>query len=446
MDRYSQDPEAPFRIILDSIAEGVFTVDMDFRITSFNRAAEGITGFSREEAIGRLCSRIFHADVCRNGCMLKQAFRMRRPLMNLPIHIVRADRQRIPISASGTVLRGETGKIIGGVETFRDLTAVNRLRRELRKQHSFDDIVSKNTKMLRLLGILPQIAESNSTVLIEGPSGTGKELIARAIHNSSAMKAGPFVAVNCGALPDTLCESELFGYKAGAFTDAKKDKPGRFALAEDGSILLDEIGDVSPTVQMRLLRVLEERVYEPLGSTRTVKTNARVIAATHRNLEELVGKGDFREDLFFRINVIRLELPPLSERREDIPLLVDHFVERNNHLRGRNVLGFSQEAMAALMLYDWPGNVRELENAIEHAFVLCRDDLIRIQHLPDRILPRSDQMVVPTNLTLKEIEKHAIEQALQRNQWKRMATARELGVDKNTLRRKIQRLGIRLPA
>ena len=438
--------EDPFRIILDSIAEGVFTVDLDFRITSFNRAAEGITGFAGKEAIGQPCSNIFQTDVCRNGCMLKQAFRQKRPLMNIPIHITRADRQRIPISASGTVLRDEAGSVIGGVETFRDLTAINRLRRELRKQHSFDDIVSKNERMLRLFAILPQIAESNSTVLIEGSSGTGKELIARAIHNSSPMRKGPFVAVNCGALPDTLCESELFGYKAGAFTDAKKDKPGRFALAEEGSIFLDEIGDVSPTVQMRLLRVLEERVYEPLGSTRTVRTNARVIAATHRTLEDLVRAGTFREDLFFRINVIRLVLPPLSERREDIPLLVDHFVEHNNHLRGRSVIGLSQEAMAALMIYDWPGNVRELENAIEHAFVLCRDDLIRIHHLPDRILPTRDQMIVPTNLTLKEIEKHAIEQALERNQWRRVATARELGIDKNTLRRKIQRLGIRVPS
>jgi len=322
---------------------------------------------------------------------------------------------------------------------------VDKLRKALRKQHSFDDIISKNSKMFDLFSILPQIAESNSTVLITGASGTGKELFARAIHNNSLKKKGPFIAINCGALPDTLCEAELFGYKAGAFTDAKKDKPGRFALAQDGTIFLDEIGDISKAVQIRLLRVLENKVYEPLGSTKTIKTNARVIAATHRNLEKLVAEGKFREDLYFRVDIIKLSLPPLLDRKEDIPFLVDHFVDRFNHLTGRKIIGLSQKALAALMLYDWPGNVRELENAIEHAFVLCRDDLIRLHSLPDRIVPKSDSMLVSTGLTLREIEKHSIEQALQRNQWKRMATARELGIDKNTLRRKINRLGITVP-
>ena len=332
--------------------------------------------------------------------------------------------------------------MIGGVETFRDLTVVNRLRRELLKQHSFEDIVSKNGKMLRVFSVLPQIAASNSTILIQGASGTGKELIARAIHNNSPKKNGPFIAVNCGALPETLCESELFGYVAGAFTDAKKDKPGRFALAQNGTILLDEIGDISPAVQVRLLRVLEEKMFEPLGSTKTVETNARVIAATHRNLEELTREGRFRQDLYYRINVIRVHLPELRERKEDIPILVDHFIERFNQLNGKKILGLSQEAMAALMLYDWPGNIRELENAIEHAFVLSLGDMILLQHLPEELIPQNHSILAPTGLTLQEIEKRTIEQTLQRNQWKKMATARELGIDKNTLRRKIRRHGI----
>jgi transcriptional regulator with PAS, ATPase and Fis domain len=253
------------------------------------------------------------------------------------------------------------------------------------------------------------------------------------------------VAVNCGALPDTLCESELFGYKAGAFTDAKKDKPGRFALAQDGTIFLDEIGDISQAVQVRLLRVLEKKVYEPLGSTESSETNARVIAATNRDLKKMVEEGQFREDLYFRIDVIKLSLPPLSERKEDIPILVDHFIERFNHLSGKKIVGISHKAVAALMLYDWPGNVRELENAIEHAFVLSQEGLIRLHHLPDRIVPKNGYTMSPIDLTLKEAEKHTIEQALQRNQWKKMATARELGIDKNTLRRKIERHGIEIP-
>jgi transcriptional regulator with PAS, ATPase and Fis domain len=310
------------------------------------------------------------------------------------------------------------------------------------KQQSFDDIVSKNSKMVKLFSLLPQIAESHSTVLLEGATGTGKEIFARAIHNNSRNRNGPFVAINCGALPDTLCESELFGYKAGAFTDAKKDKLGRFAMAQNGTIFLDEISDISKAVQIRLLRVLSEKVYEPLGSTKPVKTNTRVIAATHQNLEKLVEQKKFREDLYFRVDIIKLSLPKLSERKEDIPLLVNHFIEQFNRLTGKKIVDMTREALAALILYDWPGNVRELENAIEHAFVLCRGELIRLQHLPERLVPENGTMLLPTGLTLKEVERHTVHQALERNQWKRMTTARELGIDKNTLRQKIKRYGL----
>ncbi|MGD8304550.1 MAG: sigma 54-interacting transcriptional regulator [Desulfobacterales bacterium] len=434
--------EDQYLTILDSIADGVFTVDLDFQITSFNRAAEEITGFSRNTAIGQACSDVFKADVCSDACILKQALKEQKAIVHRPVYIIRTDKKRIPISVNATLLRNKAGHVIGGVETFRDLTSVQKLRKALRKQHSFNDIVSKNEKMNKIFSILPRIAESNSTVLIGGQSGTGKELIARAIHNHSPQKDGPFVTVNCGALPDTLCESELFGYKAGAFTDAKRDKLGRFALAQNGSIFLDEIGDISPAVQIRLLRVLENRVYEPLGSTKTIETNARVIAATHRNLGELVKQGTFREDLYFRINIIRLSLPTLAERKSDIPLLIDHFIERFNHIHGRNILGSTQEAIAAMLMYPWPGNVRELENAIEHAFALCQEDLIQMAHLPEDVIPENGSIVVTTGLTLKEVEKQTIEQALKRNSWKRVKTARELGINKNTLRYKIERYGI----
>lgn len=433
------------QIILDSIGDGVFTVDLGWRIMSFNKAAERITGIPREEAIGQLCYEVFRANVCEADCVLRHTITTEKPIRSMPVYIVRADKKRIPISVSTAVLRSEAGEVIGGVETFRDLTVVHELRKELQKQHSYGDIISKSEEMRKLFSILPQIAESDSTVLIEGATGTGKELVARAIHHNSPRKKGPFVAVNLGALPETLCGSELFGYKAGAFTDAKKDKPGRFALAQDGTIFLDEIGDVSLAVQVSLLRVLEEKVYEPLGSTNAVTTNARVITATHRNLEKLVQEGRFRDDLYYRIDVIKLSLPPLSERKEDIPLLVNHFVNRFNRLTGRQVIGLSQEAMAAFMLYDWPGNVRELENAIEHAFVLCQGELIRLNHLSMQIVPKDQSMIMPTGLTLREIEKSAIEEALQRNHWKKVVTARELGIDKNSLRRKIKRLGIVQP-
>jgi PAS domain S-box-containing protein len=430
------------QVILDSLTEGVFTVDLTWRVTSFNKAAERITGIPRGDATGQLCHEVFRANVCETACVLRQTMKNSVPIRNMPIHIIRADERQIPISVTTSLLKDAAGQVIGGVETFRDLSTIHHLRKELQKQHSFGDIISKNNKMLGLFSVLPQIAESDSTVLIEGGSGTGKELFARAIHNNSPRRRGAFVAINCGALPDTLIESELFGYKAGAFTDAKKDKPGRFALAQDGTILLDEIGDVSPAVQVRLLRVLEQGVYEPLGSTKTVNTNARVIAATHRNMEEMVQQGRFREDLFYRINVIKLSLPPLVQRKEDIPALVEHFVESFNYLTGKEILGLSDEAMAVLMLHSWPGNVRELENVIEHAFVLCQENLIQLNHLPTHLIPKDNSTRVPRVLSLKEAEKRTIEDALQRNHWKKVATARELGIDKNTLRRKIKRLGI----
>jgi len=431
-----------YQIILDHITDGVYALDLSWRITYFNRAAERITGIPINEAIGRPCFEVFRSNVCESNCVLRETMGTGFPIINRPIYIIRADKKRIPVSSTTALLRDSNKETIGGVVTFRDLSDISELRRTLIKQHSYEDIVSKSAEMHKIFSILPQISQSHSTVLIEGASGTGKELAARAIHNDSPHKKGPFVAVNCGALPDTLVESELFGYKAGAFTDAKTDKPGRFEQARDGTLLLDEIGDISSSMQVRLLRVLENRTYEPLGSNEPISTNARIIAATHSNLEELVGNGAFRKDLYYRINVVKLSLPSLADRKEDIPLLADHFIERFNHLTGKNIAGMSQRAMATLMLHDWPGNIRELENAIEHAFVLCRENIIRIACLPDHILPLTALNPILPGLTLKEIEKRAIRQALERNQGKKVATAKELGINKNTLRRKILRLGI----
>jgi sigma-54 dependent transcriptional regulator, acetoin dehydrogenase operon transcriptional activator AcoR len=440
MNHIRHSIEENCHIIFDSIGEGVFTVNLDWRITSFNRAAEKITGIPRQKAIGQPCSKIFSASVCsKKDCILRKVINTNIPIVNMPIYIIRSDDKRIPISVNATILKDNKGRIIGGVETFRDLSVVHQLRKALRRDYSFGNMVSKNQKMLQLFSNLQQIAESDATVLIEGATGTGKELLARALHHNSSQKHGPFVPVNCGSLPNTLIESELFGYKAGAFTDAKKDKAGRFARAQNGTIFLDEIGDISYAMQIRLLRVLEEKSYEPLGSVKPAKTNARVVAATHRKLDKLVEEDKFRKDLYFRINVIKLTLPKLADRKEDIPLLVDHFVERFSCEKESKILGLTQEAMAAMMLYDWPGNIRELENAVEHAFVLCKEELICLKHLPEKLLPKINFTITTTGKTLREIEKKSILQALQRNNWKKMVTARELGIDKNTLRRKIIR-------
>ncbi len=432
-------------IILDSIAEGVFTVDLDWRITSFNSASERITGIPREEAIGKICAEVFKATICEESCALRKTIETGKSIINREISILRADGEPVPVSISTALLRDHEDNIVGGVETFRDLSEVEELRKELNRRHTFADIISKNHEMQRLFGILPEVAESESTVLVEGESGTGKELFARAIHDFSTRREKPIVTVNCGALPDTLLDAELFGYKAGAFTDAKRDKPGRFALAEKGTIFLDEIGDISPAMQVRLLRVLQERVYEPLGGTESVKADVRVITATNRDLDDLVRKGMFRQDLFYRINVIRFRIPPLRNRRDDIPLLVDHFIERFNRLKNRNISHVSPDVMAVLMSHDFPGNVRELENIIEHAFVLCRSGMIKRKHLPDSFQIQGPGTSISGTRSLDELEGRFIEDALRRNGWNRAATARELGIHKTTLWRKIKRLGISLP-
>ena len=437
MSQIQHSIEENCHVIFDSIEEGVFTVDLHWCITSFNQAAEKITGISREKAIGRPCLEIFCTNVCKTDCILRKVLNTNRPVVNTPVYIIRSDKKRIPISVNATILKNRKGHIIGGVETFRDLSDLSKLQKSFHKQHSLGNIVSKNKKMLEIFSTLLLISESDCTVLIEGATGTGKELLARAVHNNSPQKNGPFIPVNCGALPNTLIESELFGYKAGAFTDAKTDKPGRFELAQNGTIFLDEIGDIPRSLQNRLLRVLEENVYEPLGSIKSTKTNARVVAASNIELGKLVEKNKFREDLYFRINVMKLTLPELVKRKEDVPLLVDHFIQRFNHEKKRKISGITQEALAALILYDWPGNIRELENAIEHAFVLCREELIRLRHLPDELLSKINITFAAAGTTLKEIEKNAIFQALQRNNWKRAVTAKELGINKNTLRRKI---------
>nr|HID59472.1 PAS domain-containing protein [Desulfobacterales bacterium] len=298
-------------IILDCIADGIFTVDSDWRITSFNRAAEEITGVPRNEAVGRVCREVLKAECCEGNCALGETMKSGKPIVNRSVTIVDAHGNRKTISISTAILRNKKGKVIGGVESFRDLTLVEELRKRIDQSYSFQDIISINHQMRQIFEIVPMIAESDSTVLIEGESGTGKELFARAIHNLSPRKNEPFIAVNCGALPDTLLESELFGYKAGAFTDAKKDKPGRFKLAEGGTIFLDEIGDISPALQVRLLRVLQEKVYEPLGGVKTEKADVRIITATNKNLLKMVEDGAFRKDVYYRINVVRLEIPPL---------------------------------------------------------------------------------------------------------------------------------------
>ena len=438
---------APTDAILESISDGVFTVDLEWRITSFNRAAEKITGMSRKEAIGRLCPEVFRSSMCEAECALRRTVKTGKPVIGRSGFIVDAEGARIPISVSTAVLRDAGGRVVGGAETFRDLSEVEALRRELEGKFRIGDLVSRSPVVQKVIEVLPAIAASPSTVLILGETGTGKELVARTIHSLSAQRKGPFVAVNCGALPDTLLESELFGYKAGAFTGATRDKPGRFAVARGGTLFLDEIGEVSPALQVRLLRVLQERTYEPLGATRSETTDARIIVATNKDLAEQTRKGAFREDLYYRVNVVRIELPPLRRRKEDIPFLVDQFVDRFNRLQDKNVPGIAAEALSLLMAHDWPGNIRELENAIERAFILCNEGDIGIGHLPEDLTAHGASAGVGSDVRSSHdiLDARAIRAALERNAFNRLAAAKELGIHKTTLFRRMRKLGISLP-
>ncbi len=435
-----------FHVILNSIADGVFTTDNDGKITFMNKAAEEITGFSSKEAIGRYCFDIFRADICQTRCALKETLKTKKEIINLPATILKKGGQEIPISISTAVLKNEKGQIIGGVETFRDLSTIEELRKELSQKYTLGDIISKNHQIHDIFNILPNIAESDSTVLLQGASGTGKELFAKAIHHLSRRKEKPFIKVNCGALPDTLLESELFGYVKGAFTDAKKDKLGRFALAHGGTIFLDEVGDMSPSLQVKLLRVLQEKEYEPLGSTSSRKTDVRIIAATNQDLSKLVNEGKFREDLFYRLNVVKIELPPLSKRREDIPLLIDAFVKKFNAKTGKQITGLSDEALRLLLKHDYPGNIRELENIIEHAFVLCKGNQIDVDCLPKELTANLEKTDISDSIQeespFQKAEAEIIEKTLKKHDGNRSQTAQELGIDRTTLWRKMRKYGL----
>jgi len=428
--------------ILDSIADGVFTIDGERRITSFNHAAEEITGYTREEAIGCLCSDVFKAGICERECALQRSIETGDRQINLPVEIQNKQGERLPISISTAVLYSQRGDPIGGVETFRDLSDLHELRKEIDGRTGLSDVVGRHPRMREILEILPEVANSDATVLIQGPSGSGKGLLAKTLHGVSHRRDKPFVKVNCAALPETLLESELFGYLKGAFTDAKRDKPGRIAVAEGGTLFLDEIGDVSLAVQVKLLRVVQEREYEPLGDSRTHHADVRVIAATNRNLNQLMKEGSFREDLFYRLNIVGFELPPLNERRDDIPRLVDRILRRFNVRMGRNVTSISENAMLRLLDHDYPGNVRELENAIEHALVLCRGSVIEEKHLPTTLRNARERPTVMPSSPLHSAEAQTIQATLERCGGNRAAAAEELGLHRTTLWRKMRRYGL----
>ncbi|MDX9710359.1 MAG: sigma 54-interacting transcriptional regulator [Trichloromonas sp.] len=426
------DNPAHLATILDSVADGVFTVDDEMRITWFNRAAEEITGFSRAEALGQRCCEIFRSSVCFTGCPVREAMTGGADVINREVDILDRDNREIPISVSASVLRDEAGRPVGGVETFRDLSRLRALQREVEKKYTFHDLVSRHPAMRRLFDVLPDVAASGATVLLHGESGSGKELFARALHDLSPRRGGPLVTVNCGALPETLLEAEIFGAKKGAYTGAVADRPGRLEQAEKGTLFLDEIGDLPLSLQVKLLRVLENREYQPLGARRSRIADVRFIAASHRDLEAMVAEGTFRRDLFFRVNVVKLSIPPLRERREDIPLLLDMALDRFNRAYGKKLRGFTPDALRLLLAHDYPGNVRELLNLVERGVILGRGERLDAELFPE--VASAGATLSPSAPTAEPLE-----EVLRRHGGNRTRAARELGINRTTLWRRLKK-------
>ncbi|MFW5856780.1 MAG: sigma 54-interacting transcriptional regulator [Planctomycetota bacterium] len=372
-------------LILDSLNEGIIAHDLDRRILYFNQAAERITGFHRPEVLGKDCHDVFPGRFCGPDCSFCETGEPNLACPHYTIHFTTKSGEPRYLDMSVTPIRNDTDDVVGALATFRDLTHEHELARRLGEIESFSGIIGRDRKMLELFDLIRSVADTSAPVLVQGDSGTGKELVAAAIHNESPRFANRFVTVNCGALPEGLLESELFGHVRGAFTGAVRDKKGRFELADGGTIFLDEIGDISPAMQVKLLRVLQEGAFEPVGGQTTRKVDVRVISATNKDLQEEIGAGRFREDLFYRLCVVPIQLPPLRERRADIPLLVDAILHRFATQEGRDGVRLAPEALGLMMEHDWPGNVRELQNAIQYALVRCKGSLIEAAHLPPNV-------------------------------------------------------------
>ncbi|MBP2674153.1 MAG: modulated sigma54 specific transcriptional regulator, Fis family [Deltaproteobacteria bacterium] len=430
--------------ILDNIPAGVYTVDQEMRLLSVNPSLERITGYRAEEVLGKTCAEVFRSDFCGAGCPLKRSMRTGETLRGVEMNLRDRDGTVVPISSSTAVLKDEEGVSIGGICSFRDLRELRLLPIPHGNSREFLGMVSKNPRIHEVFDLIETVAESDANVLIEGESGTGKELVARAIHRLSTRKDKPFLGVNCASLNENLMESELFGHVRGAFTGAVKDRVGRFEMAEGGTLFLDEVSEIGMHLQAKLLRVLQEREYHRVGETQGRKADVRVISATNRLLKERIGGGLFRDDLYYRLNVVSIVLPPLRERKEDIPVLVEHILSRSREQRGGARRSFSPLAMQALLEYAWPGNVRELENAVERARICSRGEVIEESALPAEIRRRGAAARGATAFgeRAQGPDSERLKEALACCGGNRTEAAARLGVSRVTLWRRMKQLGI----
>jgi PAS domain S-box-containing protein len=428
--------ERSLKIILDNLEVGIFTVDLGGVVTFFNTTAEKISGFSRQEVLGRPCAAIFRGESAAEWELLRETIASDSPRSGVESRILTREGVAVPIRATYIPLRNEKGFAVGGLATFSDLTLVRQLNQAMRDRYTFHDLVGKSPQMQRIFENVQVVAKTDATVLIEGPTGTGKDVLAKVIHSASRRSEKPMVKVNCAAIPDTLLESEMFGYVKGAFTGAVQDRGGRFQAADGGTIFLDEIGDLPLALQAKLLRVIEEKVFFRLGSSQTTKVDVRIISASNQRLDRLVARKRFREDLYYRLNVFRIELPSLKDRPADLALLIGHILRRLCTSRGMVPPEISENAMQVLLNYTYPGNIRELENILEHALILCSENTLRRKHLPDYLRQQpSAEKTAPSGSS----ERARILAALKRHAGNRALAARYLNMDRSTLWRKMKK-------
>ncbi len=443
MNRLISDPNT--LRILDSVSDGVIVVDLERKIQFINETARRLLHYSESEVAGCRCKMITQTSECEFGCPMTKAMQMGQDVAGVPMWYRTKDGKMLNCRTSVTLIRDEQGQVVGGVEVFNDITEVSNLQGAAQERFSFSNIIGHNKSMQEVFDLIQMVAETDSTVLITGESGTGKELVANAIHYNSARRNRAFVKVNCAALNEGILESELFGHVRGAFTGAIADKMGRFELAHGGTLFLDEIAEIPPATQVKLLRVLQEGELERVGSAKTIKVDVRVVTATNRDLTAAMESGNFRQDLFYRLNVFRINLAPLRDRREDIPLLVDHFIKKvSAKMPAKKLEGIEAEALARLMEYRFPGNIRELENLIEHAAIRCQEGIIRARDLP---LPSAPVEEAPVPLfqihsPLESLERDLILKTLDANEWKINRTAQRLGISRVTLWRKMKEYGV----
>ncbi len=431
--------------IFGSVQDAIITVDTDMNVIEANKAAEKICGFVLDK--GQAFTEC--TTDCDRSCLevLHKTLRSRTTVQDYQIECGHRDRNKLIAMVNSSPLMDSAGNFMGAVLVIRDITRLAHLEEELKERHHFQNIVGKSEKMQKVYDLLQTLAYQTTTVLITGGSGTGKEMAAKALHYGGTRANGPFVTVNCSALAESLLESELFGHVKGAFTGADRDKIGRFEAADGGTILLDEIGDISPLIQLKLLRVLQEKEFDRVGESNPRRVDVRVLASTNRDLKEAIRKGQFREDLYYRLNVIEINLPRLRDRYEDLPLLINHFCEIFQKTYDKKISGVSDEVLQAFMNYPWPGNVRELEHAIERAFVLCRNHTIQLEHIPAEIRNFTPVRIVRRLTAVRrDDDPEAIRSALEKTDWNISKAARLLGISRWTMYRRFEKYNISRPA